>query len=58
MGLLASQLAARRDRDRDPPSRDRLAAADDEVDALRRHLLDILYTPDWPHGVHPAVNVR
>ena len=59
MGLLASQLAADAAtaiEHRDPLSGDRLAAADDEVDALRRHLLHILFTPDWPHGVQAAVN--
>lgn len=49
MGLLASQLAteaAAAIQHRDPLSSDRLAQADDEVDALRRCLFGILFTPD------------
>jgi len=59
MSLLASQLAA----DAataieylDPLSGCRLAVADDEVDALLRHLLGILFAEDWPHGVEQAVD--
>src|ERR1700716_4367777 len=60
MSLLASQLAedaATAIEHQDPLSGDRLAVADDEVDALRRHLVGILFTEDWSHGVEQAVNV-
>jgi hypothetical protein len=30
--------------------------ADDEVDALRRRIFEILFSEDWSHGVEPAVN--
>jgi phosphate transport system protein len=59
MSLLASQLAwdaATAIEHRDPLSSDRLAEADEEVDALRRHLFGILFAEDWPHGVEPAVD--
>jgi phosphate transport system protein len=58
-----SVLAARLARDaastieaRDPLSVGRLAQADDEMDALRDHLLGAVLAPDWPHGVEPAVD--
>ena len=41
---------------RGPLSADRLLRADDEVDALREHLLDAVFAPDWPYGVEPAVD--
>jgi phosphate transport system protein len=59
MGLLASHLAADAAtaiEHQDPLSGDQLAAADNEVDALHRHLFTILFTPHWPHSVEPAVN--
>jgi len=59
MSLLASQLAtdaATAIEHRDPLSSDRLAHADDEIDALRRCLFGILFAPDWSHGVQPAVD--
>ena len=59
MGLLASHLAtnaATAIEHRDRSCGDRLAEIDDEVDALRRCLFGILYAPDWPHGVEPAVD--
>ncbi|MGH3793568.1 MAG: phosphate signaling complex protein PhoU [Pseudonocardiaceae bacterium] len=59
MGLLASQLAedaATAIEKRDPLSGERLAEADDEVDALRRRLFGILFAEDWSHGVEPAVD--
>ncbi|HEU0087092.1 MAG TPA: phosphate signaling complex protein PhoU, partial [Pseudonocardiaceae bacterium] len=59
MGLLASQLAedaAKAIENQDPLSGDRLARADDEVDALRRQLFRILFSEDWSHGVEPAVD--
>ncbi len=59
MGLLASQLAedaATAIERQDPLSACRLAAADDEVDSLLRHLFDILFAGDWPHGVEQAVD--
>jgi phosphate transport system protein len=59
MSLLASQLAA----DAataieylDPLSGCLLAVADHEVDELLRHLFDILFSPDWAHGVEHAVD--
>lgn len=59
MGLLATRLAedaaAALER-RDPLSGDRLAEADDEVDALRRQIFRILLSEDWSHGVEPAVD--
>jgi phosphate transport system protein len=59
MSLLASQLAedaATAIEHRDPLSGCRLDTADDEVDTLRRHLLDILFAQDWSHGVRQAVD--
>lgn len=59
MSLLASQLAedaATAIEHRDPLTADRLAEAEDEVDALRRHLFNILFAEDWSHGVEPAVD--
>ncbi|MEO7193652.1 MAG: phosphate signaling complex protein PhoU [Pseudonocardiaceae bacterium] len=59
MGLLASQLAedaATAIENQDPSSGRRLAAADDEVDALLRHLFAILFAADWPHSVEQAVD--
>jgi phosphate transport system protein len=59
MSLLASQLAedaATAIEHQDPLSGCRLAVADDEVDALLRHLFDILFAKDWSHGVEQAVD--
>ncbi|MGH3684054.1 MAG: phosphate signaling complex protein PhoU [Pseudonocardiaceae bacterium] len=59
MGLLASRLAedaAVAIEHQDPLSGCRLAVADDEVDALLRHLLGILFAEDWSHGVEQAVD--
>lgn len=59
MGLLASQLAedaATALEHQDPLSGCRLAVADDEVDALLRHLFGILFAQDWSHGVEQAVD--
>ncbi|HET9256164.1 MAG TPA: phosphate signaling complex protein PhoU [Pseudonocardiaceae bacterium] len=41
---------------RDRFSGERLARVDEEIDALRRRIFRILFSPDWPHGVKPAVN--
>ena len=59
MSLLASQLAADAATAieyQDPLSGCRLAVADDEVDALLRHLFGILFAEDWSHGVEQAVD--
>jgi phosphate transport system protein len=59
MSLLASQLAedaATAVEYQDPLSACRLAIADDEVDALLRHLLGILFAEDWSDGVEQAVD--
>ncbi len=59
MSLLTSQLAADAAtaiEHQDPLSGCRLAVADDEVDALLRHLLGILFAADWAHGVERAVD--
>jgi phosphate transport system protein len=59
MSLLVSQLAedaAIALEHQDPLSGCRLAVADDEVDALLRHLFGILFARDWPHGVEQAVD--
>ncbi|MGB6165536.1 MAG: PhoU domain-containing protein [Pseudonocardiaceae bacterium] len=59
MSLLASQLAedaATTIEHQDPLSGCRLAVADDEVDALLRHLCTILSAADWSHGVEQAVD--
>jgi len=59
MGLLATRLAedaATAIETRDPLSGERLAEADDEVDALRRQLFRILFAEEWSHGVEPAVD--
>jgi phosphate transport system protein len=59
MSLLASQLAedaATAIEYQDPLSACRLAIADDEVDALLRHLLGILFAEDWSDGVEQAVD--
>jgi phosphate transport system protein len=59
MSLLASQLAADAATAveyQDPLSGCRLAVADDEVDALLRHLFGILFAEDWSHSVEQAVD--
>ena len=59
MSLLTSQLAADAATAieyQDPLSGCRLAVADDEVDALLRHLFGILFAEDWSHGVEQAVD--
>ena len=59
MGLLAAELAdaaANAIEQRDPLGGERLAAADDEVDALRRQVFHILFADTWVHGVEPAVD--
>ncbi|MGH3718373.1 MAG: phosphate signaling complex protein PhoU [Pseudonocardiaceae bacterium] len=59
MSLLATTLAhdaARAIENRDPMSAHRLAQVDDEVDALRRQIFQILFAEDWSHGVEPAVD--
>jgi len=59
MNLLATRLAedaAAAIENRDPLSGDRLAKADEEVDALRRQIFRILLFEDWSHGVEPAVD--
>jgi phosphate transport system protein len=59
MGLLATRLAedaAAAIESRDALSGDRLAEADEEVDALRRQIFRILLSEDWSHGVEPAVD--
>jgi phosphate transport system protein len=59
MGLLATELAgsaADAIETRDALGAQRLAEADDEVDALRRQLFQILFAEDWKHGVEPAVD--
>jgi phosphate transport system protein len=59
MGVLATNLAqdaATAIESQDPLSADRLAHADDEVDALRRRIFQILFSEDWSHGVEPAVD--
>ncbi|MDQ2882561.1 MAG: phosphate transport system regulatory protein PhoU [Actinomycetota bacterium] len=59
MGVLAAKLAqdaAAAIESRDPLSGDRLARADDEVDALRRRIFRILFSEHWTHGVEPAVD--
>jgi phosphate transport system protein len=40
----------------DPTSAARLALIDDEVDALRRRIFQILFSEDWSHGAEPAVD--
>jgi phosphate transport system protein len=59
MGMLATSLAqdaATAIESQDPLSAQRLAQADDEVDALRRRIFQILFAEDWTHGVEPAVD--
>ncbi|MGH3874945.1 MAG: phosphate signaling complex protein PhoU [Pseudonocardiaceae bacterium] len=59
MSLLATGLAeaaANAIENQDAMSSARLAEVDDEVDALRRQTLRILFSEDWPHGVEPAVD--
>jgi phosphate transport system protein len=59
MSVLASSLAedaAAAIESRDPMSAARLAQVDDEVDALRRRIFQILFSEDWSHGVEPAVD--
>jgi phosphate transport system protein len=59
MGLLATKLAdeaADAIENRDPLSGDRLAEADEEVDALRRQIFRMLFAENWSHGVEPAVD--
>ncbi|MGH3923358.1 MAG: phosphate signaling complex PhoU family protein [Pseudonocardiaceae bacterium] len=59
MSLLASGLAhqaAAAIENLDPLSGDRLARANDEVDALRRQLFDIVFAESWSYGVEPAIH--
>lgn len=59
MGVLAANLAeeaANAIESQDPMSGDRLAQADQEVDALRRQIFRVLLSEDWSHGVEPAVD--
>ncbi|MGH3783395.1 MAG: phosphate signaling complex protein PhoU [Pseudonocardiaceae bacterium] len=59
MSLLASQFAEDAATVIERPDRgsgSQLAEADHEVDALRRHLFDILFAEDWSHGVEQAVD--
>ncbi|MCA1822480.1 MAG: phosphate signaling complex protein PhoU [Pseudonocardia sp.] len=59
MGMLATNLAqdaAAAIESQDPLSAQRLAQADDEVDALRRRIFQILFAENWTHGVEPAVD--
>jgi phosphate transport system protein len=59
MSVLATGLAqdaAAAIESQDPLSAQRLAQADDEVDALRRRIFRILFSEDWSHGVEPAVD--
>jgi len=59
MGMLATNLAqdaAAAIESRDSLSAQRLAQADDEVDALRRRIFQILFAENWTHGVEPAVD--
>jgi len=59
MSLLASQFAedaAIAIEHQDRVSGNRLAEADHEVDALRRHLFAILFADSWAHGVEQAVD--
>jgi phosphate transport system protein len=58
MSLLASgiaQQAAAAIEKLDPLSGDRLARADDEMDALLRQLFRTVFAENWSHGVEPAV---
>lgn len=59
MGVLAAKLAedaAGVIESRDPISPARLAQVDNEVDALRRRIFQILFSENWSHGVEPAVD--
>ncbi|MGH3769154.1 MAG: phosphate signaling complex protein PhoU [Pseudonocardiaceae bacterium] len=59
MGVLATGLAqeaAKAIESRDPLSAHQLTQADDEVDALRRLIFQILFAENWSHGVEPAVD--
>jgi len=59
MSMLATSLAqdaATAIESQDPMSAQRLAQADNEVDALRRRIFQILFAEDWTHGVEPAVD--
>jgi phosphate transport system protein len=59
MSMLATRLAqdaASSIESRDPLSAGRLAEADEEVDALRRRIFQILFAENWAHGVEPAVD--
>jgi phosphate transport system protein len=57
LAIILAQDAASAIESQDPRSAHRLAQADDEVDALRRRIFQILFSKDWPHGVEPAVDV-
>jgi phosphate transport system protein len=56
VAVTLAQDAAAAIESRDPLSGDRLAQADDEVDALRRRIFRILFSEGWSHGVQPAVD--
>ena len=56
VAVTLAQDAAAAIENRDPLSGDRLAQADDEVDALRRRIFRILFSEGWLYGVQPAVD--
>ena len=52
----SAQHAAAAIESRDPISAARLVQVDNEVNALRHQIFQILFSEDWSHGVEPAVN--
>ena len=60
MGTVAVDLANKAERvllDRDITLAKTLEADDDQMDALHRELFSALLSPDWAHGVAPAVDL-
>jgi phosphate uptake regulator len=60
MGRVGSALArkaAEAIRTRDLVRAGQMEGDDDAMDDLHRHLLTVLVSPTWPHGVGPAVDI-
>lgn len=60
MGKVAVDLAHRAERvirSQDVEEALELEKADDEIDALHKHLFTVLMSDDWPHGIAAAVDI-
>ncbi|MFB9905078.1 phosphate signaling complex protein PhoU [Allokutzneria oryzae] len=60
MGRVAVELSRKAERvirTRDLELAMELEQDDDEMDDLHRHLFAVMMSPEWPHGVAPAVDI-